>query len=292
VTALLLCGCGAQSPIPPHAIVSNNPCIDAILAQIAAPGQIGAVSVYSHGADSGSAPLAWARARPALGTSAEEIIAARPRLVLTGNLASTGTNAALAKAGVVTLGIGVPASVTESEAQIRVVASAIGRVAQGEALVARIEAAMWKGSGLESAIIWQTGGFVAGKGTLQDELLSRAGYRNASATYGLKQWDQLPLETIINNPPDVIFMPTSGRGDDARALAARMRILRHLKGRVKIIPFPDKLLFCGGPTIVNVMAVLRYNSPNNPPRHSRESGNPAPSGPMKRDSRFRGNDGV
>jgi iron complex transport system substrate-binding protein len=254
---LVLAACSGQPPIPPHAIVSNNPCIDAILAEIAAPGQIGAVSVYSHGADSGSAPLAWARALPALGTSAEEIIAAQPRLVLTGNLASTGTNAALTKAGVATLGIGVPASVTESEAQIRTVASAIGRVAQGEALVAKIEAAMWKGSGLKSAIIWQTGGFVAGKGTLQDELLGRAGYRNASETYSLKQWDQLPLETLIRTPPDVIFMPTSGRGDDARALAARTRILRHLRGRVKIIPFPDQLLFCGGPTIISVMGALR-----------------------------------
>jgi iron complex transport system substrate-binding protein len=108
---LLLESCTTGPAIPANSIVSNNPCIDAILAEIAKPGQIGAVSIYSQNPESASAPLDWARRLPALGTSAEEIIAAKPRLVLTGNLASSGTNAALAKAGVKTLAFGVPATV-------------------------------------------------------------------------------------------------------------------------------------------------------------------------------------
>jgi iron complex transport system substrate-binding protein len=249
-------GC-SQPAIPAHSIVSNNPCIDSILAEIAAPGQIGAVSIYSQDEDSTSAPLAWARSLPALGTTAEEIIAAQPALGLTGNLASNGTNAALAKAGVKTLGVGVPATIAESEAQIMQIAQAIGRDAAGQALVNQIEvAAVATKHSTRTAIIWQTGGFVAGKGTLQDELLTRAGYRNASATYGLKQWDSLPLETLIHNPPDIIFTPLVAKGDDARALALRQNVLRHLKGRTRMIDFPDRLLFCGGPTIIRVMSRL------------------------------------
>ncbi len=287
---LLLGGCSGQPTIAPGGIVSNNPCIDGVLAEIAAPGQIAAVSIYSHDANSGSAPLDWARAFPAIGTSAEEIIAARPALLLTGNLASSGTNAALSKAGVKMVAFGVPATVEESVAQVRAVAKAIGREAAGEDLVARIQdsistlnyAVIASGarqsrvarldSGLPrfarndgisvvprppSAIIWQTGGFVAGKGTLQDELLSRAGFANASTTYGLNQWDILPLETLIRKPPAIIFMPRSGKGEDARALAMRQGVLRHLKGRTRIVDFPDKLLFCGGPTIIKAMDVMR-----------------------------------
>jgi iron complex transport system substrate-binding protein len=255
---LLLAGCSARPAIPTGSIVSNNPCIDAILAEIATPGQIGAVSIYSQNPDSASAPLDWAQKLPALGTSAEEIIAAKPRLVLTGNLASSGTNAALAKAGVKTLAFGVPATVEESAAQVRQVAAAIGRREAGETLVRRIEGAVAPaGTATRSAIIWQNGGFVAGKGTLQDGLLTRAGYRNASATYGLKQWDILPLETLIRNPPDVIFMPLSAKGEDARALAARTRLLTHTGGKTSIVNFPDKLLFCSGPTIIKVMEALR-----------------------------------
>jgi iron complex transport system substrate-binding protein len=255
---LMLASCGTGPAIRAGSTVSNNPCVDAILAEIAKPGQIGAVSIYSHDPGSASAPLDWARNLPALGTSAEEIIAAKPRLVLTGNLASSGTNAALAKAGIQTLSFGVPATVEDSVSQIRQVAAAIGRKEAGEQLVGRIEASIGSAAiATRSAIIWQNGGFVAGKGTLQDNLLSRAGYRNASDTYGLKQWDILPLETLIRNPPDVIFMPLSATGEDARALVARQRVLAHLKGKIRIVNFPDKLLFCGGPTIIKVMAVLR-----------------------------------
>ncbi len=283
---LLLGSCSGQATIAPHGIVSNNPCIDSVLAEIASPDQIAAVSIYSHDENSASAPMAWSVGIPAIGNSAEEIIAARPALLLTGNLASDGTNAALNKAGVKMIAFGVPATVEENAAQIRQIATAIGREAAGEVLVGRIEASVespspsgeWlgvgpvrkgsfrrtrptptpplKGRGL-SAIIWQTGGFVAGKGTLQDELLARAGFRNASVTYGLNQWDILPLETLIRNPPDILFMPRSAKGDDARALAMREDVLRHLQGKTRIVDFPDKLLFCGGPTIIRAMEVMK-----------------------------------
>jgi iron complex transport system substrate-binding protein len=264
--AMTVAGCSTQQAIPPGGIVSNNPCIDAILAEVAAPGQIAAVSAYSHDPDSGSAPINWARKIPALGTSAEEIIAAKPKLLLTGNFSAGGTNAALAKAGVPLIGFGVPATVEESVAQVREVARAIGRAEAGERLVARIEGATkpspLQGRGLgkgepQTAIIWQGGGFVAGKGTLQDELLTRAGYTNASDQYGLRQWDILPAETLLRNPPDVIFMPATASGEEGRSLSARVKLLRHVKGKARIVTFPDKLLFCGGPTIVEAMRVIK-----------------------------------
>ena len=254
---MTLWGCSPSPPITLGKIVSNNPCIDDILAEIADPASIGAISRFSQDPESGSAPIAWARRFPAIGFSAEEMIAAAPRLVLSGNYASTGTNAALKKAGVRVESFGVPATLEESKAQVLGVAHAIGRDTQGAALVAKMEQATRPEAPLQSAIIWQTGGFVAGKGTIQDEMLGRAGFRNASSTYGLKQWDILPLETILRNPPDVIFTPVSAVGDDARALALRHKALRHLAGRTRVVTFPDRLLFCGGPTVIEAMQALR-----------------------------------
>jgi iron complex transport system substrate-binding protein len=255
---LLLSGCSSGPTIAPDGIVSANPCVDAVLAEIAAPGQIAAVSAFSHDPDSASAPVGWARQHPTVGITAEEIIAARPRLLLTGNLASTGTNAALTKADIKMITFGVPATVEESLAQVRQIAQAIGREAAGEALVTRIEATLKSPSPPKlSALIWQAGGFVAGKGTLQDELLRRTGFANASETYGLKQWEQLPLETMIRKPPSVIFMASSADGDEARALTMRQRMVARLGGKTRIVPFPDRLLFCGGPTIIDLMKVLR-----------------------------------
>ncbi len=263
---LLLGSCGGQQPVTPNGIVSNNPCIDGILAKITAPDQIAAVSVYSHDPSGASAPLEWSRKLPAIGMSAEEVIAAKPRLLLTGNLAFGGTNAALVRAGVKLKSFGVPATVQENIAQVIEIALAINRIPQGEVLVREISvAARQRSMRGQSAIIWQSGGFVAGKGTLQDELLSRAGFRNASSMYGLKQWEQLPLETLIRNPPDVIFMPFAGpeepaQNGAAREASVRQKLLRHLGGRSKVVEFPDRLLFCGGPTIIEVMQVLEVDS--------------------------------
>jgi iron complex transport system substrate-binding protein len=66
----------------------------------------------------------------------------------------------------------------------------------------------------------------------------------------------LPLETLIRNPPDVIFMPLAADRDAAREIAARQKLLRHLGGRSRVVGFPDRLLFCGGPTIIEVMRVM------------------------------------
>ncbi len=251
-------GCSSAPAIPPGQIVSNNPCVDAILAEVAASGQVGAVSHWSQSAASGSAPLAWARRYPALGAGAEEIILARPKLALIGNF---GTTAPLDAAGVWHLGFGVPVSVADSVSQVRQIASAIGRVQQGEALAARIEGAVGTVGGTASlkptAIIWLASGFAPGKGTLQDEMLARAGFRNASATYGLSQWDVLPVEALLRRPPDVIFTPVSASGADGRALSLRTRLLGKLNPRPRVIPFPEHLLNCGGPTIIKAMAIMK-----------------------------------
>jgi iron complex transport system substrate-binding protein len=257
--AFALAGCTSQPVIAPHGIVTNNPCIDAVLAEIALPGHVTAISSYSHDPDSASAPLAWSAKLPAIGTGAEELLLARPKLVLTGNLASSGANAVLARAGVKTVAIGVAPTIAEDIQQIRTIAAALGRGDAGERLISDIKESLpstqFSGPNV-SAIIWQNGGFVAGEGTLQDELLARHGFRNASAQYGLSSWGVLPLETLMRSPPQVIFMPTHKSGSDAREMRARQKLLAHLGGRTRIIEFPDRLLFCGGPTTIKVSAIL------------------------------------
>ena len=259
LAAFALAGCASQPAIAPHGVVSNNPCIDAVLAEIALPGQVTAVSIYSHDPNSASAPLTWARQLPAIGISAEEVLLARPKMVLTGNLASGGTNAVLARAGIKTVALGVAPTIADDMQQIRTIAAVLDRTDAGEALISHIQESLpsTQFSGpFVSAIIWQNGGFVAGKGTLQDELLARHGFRNASAQYGLSSWGVLPLETLMRNPPVVIFMPTQKPGSNARDISARQRLLAYLGDRTRIIEFPDRLLFCGGPTIIKVSAIL------------------------------------
>lgn len=253
---LLLASCAGQPPIAPGKIVSNNPCVDGILAEVADPAQIGAVSAWSHNPASASAPVAWARRYPAIGTEAEAVILARPRLALIG---AFGRTDAFEKANVPHASYGVPATISESARQVRELGTLIGQANKGEQLARAIEASTQvpRRAGGKSAIIWLSGGFVPGKGTLQDELLTYAGYRNASAVYGLRQWDVLPLETLIRTPPDVIFTPVKAGGDAARTLALRERVLSKLVPKPRLVAFPERLLNCGGPSVIAAMQVLK-----------------------------------
>lgn len=250
---LLLASCTGQPDIAPGKIVSNNPCVDAILAEVAEPAQIGAVSAWSHNPATASAPVKWARRFPAIGTEAEAIILAKPKLALIG---AFGRTEALERTGVAFVAFAVPATISESTQQVRSLSAQIGRADQGETLASAIDTATQPRVQLsKSAIIWLSGGFVPGKGTLQDEMLARAGYRNASESYGLRQWDVLPLETLVSNPPDVIFTPL--KGDDWRSHAMRHRVLARITEKTRIVAFPEKLLNCGGPSIISAMRILQ-----------------------------------
>jgi iron complex transport system substrate-binding protein len=81
---ILLVSCATQPEIAPDRIVSNNPCVDAILAEVSDPAQIGAVSAWSHDPAGALAPLALARRYPAIGAGAEAVILAKPCLALVG----------------------------------------------------------------------------------------------------------------------------------------------------------------------------------------------------------------
>ena len=276
---LLLAACsggGGSVPgpaFPPRRIVSMNPCVDAVLHDIAAPASIAGVSRYSQDPRATSVPLDWARRYRSISGSAEDVIAARPDLVIAGPHVSIQTIAALERLKVPLLKVGVPETVAENREQVALIAQKIGRRAQGAALVARIDAALartrWAGAPV-SALIWQGTGLVPGEGTLADALMAHAGFHNISHDIGLKQWDVLPLEGLLTHPPQVLLAGRAdmgaGNGDANRMLAHPA--LRALAGRVWVEDYPSNLLHCGGPVIVRSLdrlAAVRRAIPSAPP---------------------------
>ena len=240
------------------------PCVDAILREVADDSQIAAISHYSQDARSTSVPLDWARRFPAVGDRAEDVVAMAPDLVITGPHVSPQTAAALDRLGVRQLRIGVPASVGESKSQIEAVARAVGHGARGRTLNAQIDAAVAAAHTTlapkaPSALIWQDGGLVPGKGTLADDLLINAGFRSSSRERGLAAWDMLSLEDMLVAPPDILLtghggMATDSAGDSARI--ARHPALARAGRRIMTADFPSRLLHCGGPVIIDTAARL------------------------------------
>lgn len=240
----------------PARIVSVNPCVDAILIEVADAGQIAAISHYSKDVRASSISLGVAARFAATSGTAEEIVALAPDLVLSGSHVAPATAAALRRQGVRLVEIGIPETIAQSRDQVRTIAAAVGHPARGAALVARIDAAV-AAAGTPGApvpaLIWVGGGLVPGTATLAGDLLSRSGFANMSRNYGLAAWDILPLERLVADPPRVL-LTTSASASADRMLGHP--IMRPLARTTAIRPFPENLLNCGGPTIIAALGRL------------------------------------
>ena len=257
LAALALAACSAApareaaSALP--RLVSLNPCTDAILAEVADPEQLLAVSAYSHDPASSSMDLAKARQFRATGGSVEEILALRPDVVVGASFMPPATAQALEQLGFRLERFGIAPTVEESKAQVRQLAALAGHPERGEALVARIDVALARAApppgAPVAAVVWQSGGIVGGADTLVSDVLVRTGLANMAAQEGLRQADHLPLEAMIARPPRVIFAAGAHEANEDRMLAhpalSRIRDTRRE-------PLDPALLWCGGPTIVRL----------------------------------------
>ncbi|MET1754924.1 helical backbone metal receptor [Novosphingobium sp. RD2P27] len=239
-------------------IVSLNPCSDATLAQIAAPEQLLAVSHYSHDPTSSSMGVAAGRRFPAVSNAVEEIAEFNPDMVVADPFLSPATRQSLVDLGIEVVTIGTTDSVKTSEEQVRQLAQASGNVEEGERLIRDIRAALAKASppldaAPVSAIVWESGGIVAGDKTLVADLLRHTGFVNAAAARGLRQADYLPLEAVLADPPQVILTA----GDP---LAQENRLLGHpaleALENTERASLDSTLLWCGGPTIIRAAGRL------------------------------------
>ena len=252
--AFAAAGC-AQPSAPSHAhhptLVSLNPCSDAILAEVTAPGQLLAISHYSHDPRGSSMPLAQARGYRATGGTVEEVLALDPDIVVTSSFIDPATANAFRRLGVRVETVGIAATVADSEAQVRRLAALAGQPARGAALVGRIEqsvAAAHRAGARVSALLWQEGGLVPGAGTLVAQLVANSGFASLSAARGLGQGAYLPLEDVLADPPQVVIAA-------GRERMERHPALRHLNG-MRYAEIEPNLLYCGGPTIPRLAARL------------------------------------
>lgn len=245
---LVLAACAPADGQRRGGIVSLNPCSDQLLVELAPPGRIRAISHYSHDPRSTSLPLDVARRFPATAGTAEEVLALNPDLVIATRFTPPATREAFRRAGLNTLYLDAPATLADSRAQVAEVARAVGGEAKGAALIARIDAAEARarraGPGVPT-LLYISGDMVNGSGTLLDEMMRLAGFENVAGELDLAFTGTLPVETLVQHPPEVILSPDEG----GRSAQTRRRLLRATAAPVREVAFPGALINCGGPTI-------------------------------------------
>nr|WP_281501160.1 ABC transporter substrate-binding protein [Erythrobacter sp. F6033] len=230
----------------PPTFVSLNPCLDAILVEVADPRQVLALSHYSRDANSSSIEPDIANRFGVTGGTAEEVLALEPDIVLASSFISPATRNAFERLDLRVETFGSPATVEESLKQVRELAELTGETELGADLIDRIGADTNSRAAAESgrtysALLWQPGQIVPGDATLVGEQLRWAGFTNHAAARGLGQADFVSLETILADPPDILLIA----GDRA---GQTHPLLENLRGTL-VAEFDPKLLYCGGPTI-------------------------------------------
>lgn len=260
VAGLLALGAAAAAPVP-RRVVSIGACLDVILVHVADRAQIAAVSHFSQD-PAQSVITELARTLPYTYETAEEVMSLNPDLVLASRRSGGQTRAALKRMGVPLEEFAVPETVAESLAQVRRIGGLVGRPARGEAVVDRIEAALaaaapQPGEAPLSALIYQPDGFVAGPQTLVGELMVRCGYQNVAERFGVKKWGNVPLERLLADPPQVLLAGETAPGAPTWAdRIIRHPALDHMAPRMRRAVFPQRLLYCAGPVLVETAAAL------------------------------------
>ena len=246
---------------PPARVVSLNLCLDQLALALGAPGQLVGIGLDAQDPHLSSR---WqeARAVPSLRLRLESILALRPDLVLLDAYAPARAVALLQRAGVRVAQFPEAMTFAEGIARVRGIANALGRQTAGAALAddmqrRRAEITAGLSDRRPLAAVWQANGFTVGRGTLPDDLLRHAGFRNLAAERGTGPFEPLPLEALVRAAPDLLIVDgaTSDRPSLAEALMTHRAARRTFEG-ARTLVMPHGLWLCAGPQNLEALAHL------------------------------------
>lgn len=239
-----------QVPSPrPQRVMSLNVCNDQLLMLLLPPERIVSLTWLSR--TEGDPELAALAQRiPVNHGSAEEVLVARPDLVVAGRFTTGTTRSLLRRAGIALLEVD---PVTDWEGIRRVtreVAARVGAEERGEALIAAMDAellAIADERPFPPVRVMGWGGAsedVPTAGTLFNAILETAGGVNVAAQASRRGFD---VEKVLRLAPEVLMRGAAYTGKPAlRDVAAHHPALRQrYAGRT--LTYPEGVYGCGGP---------------------------------------------
>ncbi len=209
VTTLLVVFFTAAVGASPMRIASLNLCTDSMLFELADPSQIVSVTSLSRNEEL-SHFFELAQKLPINRGLAEEIIAHKPDLILTGSYTATGTTALLSRLGYEVMTFQPALTLTEFRSAFLRLASAIGKTNKAVGLLSQMDrdiASINRRSGPDrpSAIIYRPNGFSPGRRSLANEMLKAAGVLNLAEEFDIELGSFIALEQLIASAPDIII---------------------------------------------------------------------------------------
>jgi iron complex transport system substrate-binding protein len=254
---IVLALCRPVIAVPPQHIMSLKLCTDELLMDLAAPGQIASLSFLSR---EKAALKIWpqAAALPVNHNTPEEVLAMHPDLVLTDDFTSPAMRVILARSGAKVVEVPAAENFAQIRAVTRQVGEAVGARAKAEALIARMDATLRQlASAPPHPVIrvagWGGGGFVPGRHSLFNSVLTAAGGTNIAGDNG----GYYDVESLIAAKPDILaygddYIDTPSLRMDQNA---HPLLLKLFAGRR--ILYPTAFYACGLPQSADAAAALR-----------------------------------
>jgi iron complex transport system substrate-binding protein len=242
----------------PLRVMSIDECTDQMVLALLPPAQITSVTWLSR--DPTISIMARAAARvPVNHGTAEEVLRDRPDLVVASAYAAPATRALLKKLRYPLLEAASPDSFEDIRRDTRQVAAALGATEQGEALIARMDAALGrlppaKGRAMRVAA-WDGAGLSAQPGSMYDALLRVAGARNVADEPGAASGAP-DVETLLSLAPDLLVRGEAGSEPPGRRsdVVDNPVVLRVWAGRTVVVP--QSYYICGTPYSADAAVAL------------------------------------
>ena len=259
---LISCSLSAQ-----QRIASLNLCTDLLLLELVERERIASLTYWA--ADPELSYLAdRAVGLPLNQSLAEQIVPQRPDLVLAGQFSDVRVIALLERLGYPVAVMDVPLTLAGMREHIlafgELVAEPEAARRMADALDHQLGGLSSRARALESAegsaplaVVYGPQGVSPGTGTLMNDLLALAGYRNLAAEVGIVSYGTLPLEQLVRAQPTLLIVDDlSTNADSIAHHALRHPVLAGMFTPEQILELPPSLTACVGPGAVDVVERL------------------------------------
>jgi len=246
----------ADAPLP--RVASINVCTDQLLMTLADPEQILGLSPYAR---DGARSFLSDRAGgfPLLSGEAEDVLMLKPDIVVAGRYTKRTTRELLKQQGQRVVEFDSARSLDEVKSQIRVMGDLLGHPDRATAANARIDAAIERARKASSdrpfrVLPVERRGWVSGRDSLINALLSTVGLVNAAGALGIKSGGFASLEAIVSLRPDYLLISEDSdfAEDEGRAFVLHPALERAYPPS-KRITIPERLTICGGPMLADAL---------------------------------------
>ena len=242
-------------------IVSMNVCSDQLLLSLADPGQILGLSRFSRDAwQSFAADEAWRF--PILSGGAEDVLEAKPDIVVASLFDKRSTRELLKANGLHLVEFSVPRTLDEVKQQISEMGDVVQHPDRAALAIARLDAAIARARQAVTdhhyrVLPLSRRGWVSGSKSLVSSLLTETGLLNPAADLGVAAGGFASLEAIVQLKPDFLLVAEAGNRaeDDGRAFVLHPALARFYPPDKRIV-LPERLTVCGGVMLADALDVL------------------------------------